>query len=229
MNESKKIFNLHTIVKYESAVPRPTREEYDALSESIRLRGQQVPIVCNSKGIILDGHTRFEILSDHNIEPEYVVKDFPSEEEEYQYVIESNLNRRQLTIWQKAECYFDLIDYYRRLAKESRTRGLKQNKKVPYAQPVGNVAEKFAKSLGIGERTMSNIIFIKDHIKGRALLLEQLRHGTITVTEGRRRIDKALTGKEKSRSRKQSEIWLQCPHCKKVNSMDRYKKVVQPE
>ena len=49
---------------YLDLVPRPTTEEYTVLKESLILEGQKDPIVINSKGIILDGHTRYEILTD---------------------------------------------------------------------------------------------------------------------------------------------------------------------
>jgi hypothetical protein len=237
LNELKKIFRLHTIVKYESAVPRPKKEEYDSLSESIRLRGQQVPIVCNSEGVVLDGHTRFEICNDYGITPLYEIKDFATKEEEFQYVIEANLNRRQLTTWQKFECYTDLIDYWRDRVKKMKTQNAYANKKkslgeaVPYAQPVGSIAEKFHKSLGIKIKEMEAALYIHKRRMKHPILVERLRSGSISIYDAHKEIHKQLNDKERMIKNKVhgNQTWLECPSCNHVARRSDYDKVSRPE
>lgn len=238
MNELKKIYNLHTIVKYESAVPRPKKEEYVALSESIRLRGQQEPIVCNSQGIILDGHTRFEICKDYGIEPKYIIRDFPSEEEEFQYVIESNLNRRQMNTWQKIMCYSSLIDYWQNRVREYRSKTAtarnleKIGEKIPYAQPVGSVAERFHKSLGIKIHEMEDALYIYKRKEKHPQYIKQLEEGTKSIGQVRNLIAGTVgttgTGAGGIKT-PYDKLWLECPSCHKVHTRDKFKKVVQPE
>jgi hypothetical protein len=48
--------------KYKSIVPRPSKEEYEALKASLMKDGQRDPLIIDDHGAILDGYTRYEIL-----------------------------------------------------------------------------------------------------------------------------------------------------------------------
>ena len=48
--------------EYYNAIPRPNKEEFTALKMSIIEKGQQDPITVNKNLIILDGHTRYNIM-----------------------------------------------------------------------------------------------------------------------------------------------------------------------
>lgn len=83
--------------EYLALVPRPTEArkktiEADLLKRQICL----VKIQINTKGEILDGHTRYELCKQHNIPFETETLEFPNEEAERDWVISSNLKRRQL-------------------------------------------------------------------------------------------------------------------------------------
>ena len=96
--------NLKVLQCYLDLVPRPTKEEYTVLKESLILEGQKDPIVVNKRGIILDGHTRYEILTDigkKDNEIDIRIKDIEDADEEELYVMSSNSNRRQLNVFQK--------------------------------------------------------------------------------------------------------------------------------
>ena len=87
-------------------VPRPEDSQINSLKNSIQEDGQQVKIIVNSKGMILDGHTRFMICDELGIVPEYVIKKFVSIEKEKEFVVSANLNRRQLTLFERGEILF---------------------------------------------------------------------------------------------------------------------------
>ncbi len=92
--------------KYLNLVPRPEDSQINSLKNSIQEDGQQVKIIVNSKGMILDGHTRFMICDELGIVPEYVIKKFVSIEKEKEFVVSANLNRRQLTLFERGEILF---------------------------------------------------------------------------------------------------------------------------
>lgn len=96
--------------EYHSAVPRPTDHEYSALEWKILERGQQEPIVVNENMVILDGHTRYDIMSQRGMEIKYIVRKFANEKEEMQYVVESNVMRRQLTNYARLESVRKMYD-----------------------------------------------------------------------------------------------------------------------
>lgn len=102
--------------KYLDKVPRLLPEERKLLKESIMINGQREEIIVNQKGIILDGHTRFEICQELGIEPKIKVRQFLNKEQEMDYVIDANLARRQLTKFAKIEMIYD---QYKRAAKHS--------------------------------------------------------------------------------------------------------------
>ena len=103
----KSINSLKINEHYWDLVPRPTAEEFTCLQSSIILEGQKDPIVINKKGVVLDGHTRYEIMRDlGKKEIDVRIKDFETPEEEELYVIASNTNRRQLNAFQKIEMSF---------------------------------------------------------------------------------------------------------------------------
>jgi hypothetical protein len=73
-------------------------DEYEALKESIKLHGVQIPVVFDDTGAILDGHQRHRICAELGIE-EYprIIREGMSEDEKRAYVRALNLARRHLT------------------------------------------------------------------------------------------------------------------------------------
>ena len=118
MNDLKKNFRISIKKEYSEAVPPLSTEEYKSLLESINHRGLLVPLVVNAKGIILDGHHRLSVCTDLGKTPTYVIKEFDNEDEEFQYVVETNVNRRQMNSFQKVECFDRLIKIYQIKAKK---------------------------------------------------------------------------------------------------------------
>jgi len=68
--------------------------------------GQQVSIIVNPQGVILDGHTRFNICEELNLEPKYTIKKFPTLQKEKEFVVSVNINRRQFTLFERGEALF---------------------------------------------------------------------------------------------------------------------------
>jgi Sec7-like guanine-nucleotide exchange factor len=153
--------------EYYNAIPRPNKEEFTALKMSIIEKGQQDPITVNKNLIILDGHTRYNIMYERGMEIKYTIKEFESEEMERKYVIESNILRRQMTDFQKVEA---VADFYTNLVKE-RNREKKFNKYIDILEVMDEekmtIAE-ISKKVGKHEnylrnmlRTMSNDFYIR--------------------------------------------------------------------
>jgi len=106
--------------KYLDLVPRPEPSQINSLRNSIQEDGQQISIIVNPQGIILDGHTRFSICKELNIEPKYTIKKFPSLQKEKEFVVSTNLNRRQLTLFERGELLFS---WWKEEKKRSQSEG----------------------------------------------------------------------------------------------------------
>lgn len=99
-----------TIPKYLNALPRSTKDELHALDLKLIQRGQQVPIEVRKSDMgILDGYTRHDLLGQRGVKVKYIFKEFASEDEEFEYVVETNVMRRQLNIYQRVEAMYQFF------------------------------------------------------------------------------------------------------------------------
>lgn len=97
------------IDKYLNAMPRLNEDELKALDQKLIQRGQQEPIKVNGKMVILDGYTRHDLLGQRGVKIKYEFKHFETPEEEFAYVVETNVMRRQLNTFQRVEAMYDLF------------------------------------------------------------------------------------------------------------------------
>jgi hypothetical protein len=145
MNNSIKI-NDH----FFDLVPRPTKHEIQILNESIMKNGQREPIVISKNHFILDGHTRFEICQNLGLKPIYRVMKFDTYEEEEAYVVEANMERRNVNNFQKLEIYHS---YYEKLKKKAQTERVRDEhgrvtgQKVYGTRSVNILADKLKMSV----------------------------------------------------------------------------------
>jgi len=104
-----KKLHIRFIDEYFDMVPRPIDEEKEFLKQDVKKNGLSESIKINLSGIVLDGHTRIEICEElrwtkengESIEARYEVKEFKTKKEEQEYVLKTNLMRRQLNSFQK--------------------------------------------------------------------------------------------------------------------------------
>ena len=110
-SESNEFFSS-TIIKinpeYSKLVNPLSKLEYNVLKESISNKGLHLPIIVNQDNVILDGHHRYKICRELYIEPLFEVKRFENPLDEKEFVIEINVQRRQLNDFQKAELAYEL-------------------------------------------------------------------------------------------------------------------------
>lgn len=89
--------------EYEELLPKLYEKEYESLRESIKNEGLWFPIDINENSVILDGHHRYQICLELDIEPKTRVRKFDSVLLEKLFVIDSNLKRRHLNRFQRSE------------------------------------------------------------------------------------------------------------------------------
>ncbi len=95
---------------YLKALPRPNKEESLSLDMKLIQRGQQVPIIVNKDMVILDGHSRHYLLSQRGKRIKYQIMNFETPEEEFEFVVETNVMRRQLTNFSRLEAVRKMYD-----------------------------------------------------------------------------------------------------------------------
>lgn len=187
--------------EYLDMVPRPTPEEYNALRESIQINGQQEPIILNSKGEILDGHTRYEILQNLGRDPQYTIKPFDDKQKEMAYIVECNLIRRQLNAFQKIELSFSLYETLRKKAQ----RGTKGKSLLP-----DSTRNVFARQLGIGSNQVQRGMWLLKNAD--ELTKIKLQNGTTTIGNAYQTLHSQKTRRVGMKTfSKCSKV--KCPHC----------------
>ncbi|MGB7632753.1 MAG: ParB N-terminal domain-containing protein [Nitrososphaeraceae archaeon] len=100
---STTVKKVHINKEYANLVPPMTKEVFESLMSSIRESGQHEPITVNDKGEVLDGHNRLKVCEKLKLEPLFEVKEFENLSQEKLYIIDVNLQRRQLTDAQRVQ------------------------------------------------------------------------------------------------------------------------------
>jgi len=139
------LLNITVNEEYRKLLPPLSREEYETLKTSIRERGLLFPIIVNRDGVILDGHHRYRACLELGVEPKIEVKIFNSPLHEKIFIIESNLRRRHLNEFQKAELTLRLIELEKQLAEELSKANLTDFEKAELAYPLLEVERELAK------------------------------------------------------------------------------------
>ncbi len=172
---------------HQDLVPDISEEEYTALKASIKENGLWMPIIVNSKGIILDGHNRYQICKELDIPLKHVEKEFENEWLERKFVIEANLKRRQLNDFQKSELGIPLQRIEEELAKLRMISG-GQGKVAPNDATLGKSSQKVANQIGVSGRTFERakkiILTAPEEIK------QKLRTGNTTIGKEYQKLQK---------------------------------------
>jgi hypothetical protein len=115
-------------------------KDFEELKESIRKFGLLERIIVNDSGQILDGRHRYRAICEldlHYPTPEIIrgfqdVKDINADFEltEEQYIYESNIHRRHLTVDQRVMLAAEFAPFFRKEGEEKKAEGVVQGGKV---------------------------------------------------------------------------------------------------
>lgn len=152
--------NITINKEYENLVPPLSDSEFQALKKSIKIKGMYMPIVV-SDGIVLDGHHRFKICKELGIEIKTITRDFDNKLDEKEFVIISNLRRRQLNDWQKVGLGEELLKIESERAKKREYSG----KTLPPNGGKGEATEIVAKEIGMSQRQFERGVAVKKQLR----------------------------------------------------------------
>lgn len=141
-----------------SVIPPLTEEEKTGLETSIIQEGIRDPIV-TWNNIIVDGYSRYEICNEKNIQYEILEKEFDDKTSAIIWRIQTHLNRRNLTTYQKSLFGIKLADFLKPQAKEnqkqSQGRGKKGLQKSENLFKPIDTTKLAAESVGVSKDTIS--------------------------------------------------------------------------
>ncbi len=152
-------------------------EERALLEQSILNEGCRDALVI-WQGKILDGHTRYEICKQHDIEFQVMKIDLPDRNAAKIWIIKNQLARRNLTLYQRCELAQELEPLVAKKAKKRMLAGKKLDNPVLQSEQ-GKTVEIVAKLAGVGKDTIYKAKYISDYADDKTK--EDLRRGKSSI------------------------------------------------
>lgn len=108
--------------KFESLIPPLADDEYKQLEENLKNEGwRKNEAIFTWNGFIVDGHNRYKICNEKNIQFNVIPKDFKDENEAMVWMILNQFGRRNLSIWDRSI----LAGKYKKLFEDKGKENLK--------------------------------------------------------------------------------------------------------
>lgn len=127
--------------EFKGLIPDPTKEEFEQLKENIKTEGcREALIIWNN--ILIDGHNRYKICKELNIDFKTITKDFKNREEAKMWIIKNQFGRRNLSVYDRSVLALKLEDLFKEKAKENQIVA----------------GEKFGKGCQISDKAIENKI-----------------------------------------------------------------------
>ena len=103
--------------EFKKLIPPLSIDEHTQLTLNICKEGIREPLILWNNYII-DGHNRFEIAKQFNLEYKTINKEFDNEDEAKEWMILNQFGRRNLSAYQRSVLALELEDVFRIKAKE---------------------------------------------------------------------------------------------------------------
>ena len=118
--------------EFHSIAPALDDAAKELLRESLKEIGCITPIIVwKDKGIIIDGHNRYEICQEERIPFRVFEKAFKSKDEAKALAVRSNLERRNLDVAQRTLFALQYVDLLRPKAEKARLASTMPTNRVP--------------------------------------------------------------------------------------------------
>ncbi|OGI25392.1 MAG: hypothetical protein A2287_09435 [Candidatus Melainabacteria bacterium RIFOXYA12_FULL_32_12] len=171
--------------EFENLVPPLTDEEYNQLECNIKEEGCREPLI-TWNGILIDGHNRYKICTEHNLPYVTVPKDFENRDNAKIWIINNQFGRRNLHQYNRVKLALKLEEIFASKAKENKqeaiqiarrenhrvllhqnsdaTEHLESNEYTPSKQRVVpvNTNKEIAKIAGVSHDTVARVRKIEE-------------------------------------------------------------------
>ena len=112
---------MQILKELEVLIPPLTSEEFKQLERNILEEGIRDPLV-TWNGILVDGHNRYRIAQEYDIDFVTVEKEFPDMNAVKEWMINNQFGRRNLNNYQRSVLALQLEDVFKAKAKENQIR-----------------------------------------------------------------------------------------------------------
>jgi hypothetical protein len=137
--------------EFQRFIPLQSKEEYRALSESVKEEGCRDPLlVWKGHNIVLDGHTRRDLCIEHEKKAKVREIDLADEKAATEFILQIQRQRRNLT--REAMSYFRGTEY--NAVKQLRGGNRRGRRPKDQSDPMNSTASQLAGKFGVSEMTV---------------------------------------------------------------------------
>ena len=152
--------NITIDPEFKALIPPLAPEELAQLQSNIITEGCRDPLV-TWRGVIIDGHNRFEICTTNGIEFKVVTKDFDDRSSAIEWIIRNQFGRRNLSPYERTRLALRLEETIKERAKANIVEGGSHGGKGPQnsANPCAPIEtrEEIAKLAGVSRDTVDKV------------------------------------------------------------------------
>ena len=165
-------------------IPPLTTEEYQGLEKSIIREGCRDALILWNDTLV-DGHNRYKICTEHNIEFKTIQMDFENILYAREWIIVNLFARRHLDSYQRSKLALELEDIYKKEAKNRMLSGKKTDPQQISAE--GQTRDKIAKIANVSHDTIDKVKKIE--AKASDEIKEQVASGELSINQGYKKIN----------------------------------------
>jgi len=186
--------------EFKQLIPPLTSEEYKQLEANCIEEGIREKILVWNEYII-DGHNRYEIAQNNNLEFKTESKSFNSEDEVKEWMILNQFGRRNLSNYQRSVLALQLEDVFRAKAKKNQGARTDILAKLPKSKII-DTRKELSKVAQVGERTLGMVKTIQE--KAPEEIKAKLSTGEVSINAAYKEIKKKE--KKEERDKKIEEV-----------------------
>jgi len=180
---------MKILQELESLIPPLSNEEFKQLERNILEEGIREPLI-TWNGILIDGHNRYRIAQEHDINYETLEKEFDNINRVKEWMIHNQFGRRNLSNYQRSVLALQLEDVFREKAKENQAiqfKGISLKQISAEVKPI-ETRQEIAKVANVSHDTIAKVKKIEANATPE--VKEKLNTGQMSINEAYKEIKK---------------------------------------
>jgi N6-adenosine-specific RNA methylase IME4 len=177
---------MKILQELESLIPPLSNEEFKQLERNILEEGIREPLI-TWNGILIDGHNRYRIAQEHDMNYETLEKEFDNINRVKEWMINNQFGRRNLSNYQRSVLALQLEDVFREKAKENQGNRNDIKQISAESKPI-ETRQEVAKIANVSHDTIAKVKKIE--ATATSEVKEKLNTGTMSINEAYKEIKK---------------------------------------
>tara|TARA_R100000231_G_scaffold137735_1_gene114624 strand:+ start:42 stop:1172 length:1131 start_codon:yes stop_codon:yes gene_type:complete len=199
--------------EFKKLIPPLSIDEHTQLTLNICKEGIREPLILWNNYII-DGHNRFEIAKQFNLEYKTINKEFENEDEVKEWMILNQFGRRNLSAYQRSVLALELEDVFRIKAKEN--QGLRTDilQISAESKPI-DTRKELSKVASVSHDTIAKVKKIQE--KAPEEIKTKLSTGEISINAAYKEIKKEEKKEERDKKIEEVKQKIETENLKELN------------